>query len=225
MTTPTRTGQTLAELALQRPSAARVLARLGLDYCCGGARSLEEACRDKGLDAKTVAAFLDAENEPVSVESTDWTTAPLATLCEHIVEAHHARLRWDLPRLAELAERAERAHAAQLPALKDLRAELAELRSELEHHIEDEERTLFPLIARGAQLEGHSLDELLHDHSQTGERLARLRELGGGYNSETALCNVHRTLLLGLHALELDLHQHVHEENNVLFPRALAELS
>src|SRR5579884_2414873 len=89
---------TLAELVLERSSHARVLERLGLDYCCGGRRSLAEACAERGLDPVTVAAFLESEFEPVAVESTDWAAAPLAELCGHIVEVHHARLRWELPR-------------------------------------------------------------------------------------------------------------------------------
>lgn len=212
----------LAELVLERPVAARVLTRLGLDYCCGGRRSLAEACADEGLDPATVAVFLDRDVEPVAMESTDWVTAPLAELCAHIVEAHHGRLRWDMPRLSELAERAAAAHGDKLPALGELRDEFTELRYELEDHIAEEERDLFPALAAGGVVEREELERLLREHDATGARLRRLRELAGGYASMDALCNTHRALLQGLHGLELDMHQHVHEENNILFPRALA---
>lgn len=214
--------RSLAELVLERPASARVLARLGLDYCCGGRRSLAEACAEQNLDPATVTVFLERDLEPVAVESTDWAAAPLAELCAHIVEAHHGRLRWDLPRLSELAERAASVHGDVLPALHQLRDELAWLRSELEEHIAEEERTLFPALAAGAAVDRSELERLLGEHDTTGARLRRLRELAGGYETEAALCNTHRALLEGLHGLELDLHQHVHEENNILFPRALA---
>lgn len=213
--------RSLAELVLERPSAARVLARLGLDYCCGGRRTLAEACRERGLDPATVAVFLDHEPEPVIVESRDWLSAPLAELCAHIVEEHHGRLRWDLPRLSELAERAAAVHGEALPALHELRAEFEQLRVELEEHIGEEERELFPLLAGGGALDRTQLERLLQQHDTAGLRLRRLRELAGGYATEAALCTTHRGLLQGLHGLELDLHQHVHEENNILFPRAL----
>jgi regulator of cell morphogenesis and NO signaling len=198
------------------------LTRLGLDYCCGGRRSLEEACRERGLDAATVVVFLEREGDPVAVEATDWAAVPLADLCKHIVEEHHARLRWELPRLCELAERAAVEHGRERPELHDLREELERLRAELEEHIGDEERTLFPLLASGDALDRTRLERLLHEHDETGARLRRLRELAGGYDTAAALCSTHRALLQGLHGLELELHQHVHEENNVLIPRALA---
>jgi regulator of cell morphogenesis and NO signaling len=203
--------RSLAELVLERPSAARVLERLGLDYCCGGRRSLRAACAARGLDADTVA-----------LESRDWSSAPPAELCAHIVEEHHARLRWELPRLAELAERVASAHGEARPRLHDLRDELERLRAELEEHMAEEERELFPTLAAGGTLAPARLEALVHEHDGTGARLRRLRELGGGYAAGEALCATHRALLQGLHGLELDLHQHVHEENNILFPRALA---
>ncbi len=215
--------RSLAELVLDRPGAAQLLERLGLDYCCGGKQSLAEACEEQGLDPTTVARFLERGAEPVSVEQVDWRREPLADLCAHIVEQHHARLRWELPRLTELAERAAAVHGDHLPALHELRDELARLRTELEEHIDDEERRLFPALLRGDAFDAEEIAALEHEHDDTGARLRRLRELGGDYATEQALCNTHRALLEGLHGLELDVHQHVHEENNVLFPRALRE--
>ncbi len=214
--------QSLGELVAERPSAMRVLERLGLDYCCGGRRSLAQACAERGLDPATVAVFLERESDLVAVESRDWTSEPLADLCAHIVDEHHARLRWELPRLGELAERAVSVHGEVQPQLHDLREEFAQLRGELEEHIDEEERELFPRLAAGGTLEPACVEELRREHDAAGKRLRRLRELAGDYATEAALCSTHRALLQGLHGLELDLHQHVHEENNILFPRALA---
>jgi regulator of cell morphogenesis and NO signaling len=214
--------RSLAELVLERPSAARVLTRLGLDDCCGGRRSLAEACRERQLDPATVVVFLEREDDPVALEATDWAAVPLDRLCAHIVEEHHARLRWELPRLGELAAAAAAAHGSERPELAVLCDELAALREELEEHVDEEERELFPLLTAGA-VDRSRVERLLHEHDATGARLRRLRGLGGDYDAATALCATHRALLDGLHGLELDLHQHVHEENNILFPRALAE--
>ena len=213
---------TLAELVLARPSSARVLERLGLDYCCGGRRSLGDACHGRGLDPTTVGVFLERDADLVAVESTDWTSAPQAELCSHIIEEHHQRLRSELPRLSELAERVASVHGDAKPKLHELEREFECLRAELEEHIEAEERELFPLLVDGEAPERARLDGLLREHETTGARLRRLRELADGYDTEAALCTAHRALLQGLHGLELDLHQHVHEENNVLFRRALA---
>jgi regulator of cell morphogenesis and NO signaling len=214
--------QSLATLALERPSAAQVLERLGLEYCCGGRRTLAEACAERGLDPATVAVFLEHETDPVAVEWKDWTDAPIADLCAHIVNEHHARLRWELPRLNGLAERAAAAHGDDRPELHQLLAELEALRDELEEHIAEEERDLFPHLTAGGSLGPTQLEQLRYEHDSAGERLQRMRELGADYATEAALCSTHRALLQGLHGLELDMHQHVHEENNILFPRALA---
>jgi regulator of cell morphogenesis and NO signaling len=213
--------RSLADIVLERPAAAQVLQRLGLDYCCGGRQSLREACAERGLDPGTVAVFLEHDVDPAAaLEARDWRTAPLAELCAHIVDEHHRRLRWELPRLSELAERAAAVHGDVRPQLHDLSRELAALRAELEEHIDEEERELFPALAAGGALDAAQLEQLLHEHDDAGARLRRLRELGGDYATEQALCATHRSLLQGLHGLELDLHQHVHEENNILFPRA-----
>ena len=212
--------RSLAELVLERPAHVRVLERLGLDYCCGGKRSLAEACTERGLDTATVIVFLESELEPSASESADWTTAPLADLCAHIAQVHHERLRWELPRLADLAERAVVAHGAERPELHEVRDVLLSLRSELEEHIVDEEQRLFPAILAGEVPGAEELARLEREHDEAGAALHRLRELTAGYDTEHGLCNTHRALLDGLHGLELDLHQHVHEENNVLFPRA-----
>ncbi len=213
---------TLGQLVRERPARARVLERLGLDYCCGGRSTLAEACEERGLDPNTVAVFLASDTELVAPESVDWGEATVAELCAHIVDVHHQRLRWELPRLSDLTARALDAHGAELPELAEMRAVFESLRLELEEHIVDEEEHLFPRLVAGDTPSPGELAELEHEHDAAGAALHRLRELTHGYDHSRALCNVHRTLLDGLHGLEIDLHQHVHEENNVLFVRARA---
>jgi regulator of cell morphogenesis and NO signaling len=221
-------------LVAERPARAWVFERLRFDYCCGGAQTLTEACERHGLDPDTVAAMLEAldgapDDRLAAAEEADWRQASIADLCEHIVSVHHDRLRRELPRIAELLATVVRVHGPGHPELHDLQRLFVAMREELERHADLEERVLFPVCRRleGEDSPGAALDEdalvLLEDeHASTGDALARMRELAHDYDRDRALCGTHRALLDALHALELDLHQHIHEENNVLLPRVRA---
>lgn len=223
---------TVADLVIERPARARVFERLGLDYCCGGKRSLAEACESKGLDLAGVVTALGAE-APSGEEGDepDWAAAPLPELCEHIVLEHHAFLRRELPRLWELLDKVERAHGQEHPQVLEVRAVFAGLWRELEDHMAKEEQVLFPAcvaLAKGAQAPpfvSAAIAVMEDDHAQAGAALERLSDLTGGYDLGRALCNTHRATLDGLRELERDLRQHIHEENNILFPRTLEALS
>jgi regulator of cell morphogenesis and NO signaling len=217
----------VGELVARDPRAGTLFEQLGIDYCCGGRRTLAEACVRRGLDADTVAVLLaglrgtrDAETD----EEHDVAQSTIAELCEHIVTAHHDRLRSELPRISELIATVARVHGADHPELADLQRVFEAMRSGLELHLELEERELFPRCRRldAGRAPDEEVDEsllaLLEDeHDATGDALLALRELAGGYRRDRALCGTHRRLLDGLHALERDIHQHVHEENNLLF--------
>jgi regulator of cell morphogenesis and NO signaling len=213
--------RTVAELVLERPARARALEELGLDYCCGGKTPLSEACDTRGLAVDDALAALEAVTD-APTDERDWTAAPLAELCDHIVTEHHDRLRQELPRLDGLLEKVVRAHGEERPSVIELRDTFKILRGELEEHLAAEEDDLFPLVRVGGPYDAEQVRELEHDHEWAGSALARMRALTDGYDLDQAMCNTHRATLDGLHELERDLHQHIHEENNVLFPRALA---
>jgi regulator of cell morphogenesis and NO signaling len=224
---------TLGEIVLQQPSAAALFERLGLDYCCGGGRTLEEACGRHGLDARTVSVLVQAlADEPRSadLEAHDVARATIPELCEHIVSRHHDPLRRDLPRISGLLATVVRVHGKAHPDLHDLERLFTAIRDELEDHMRVEELKLFPACLaldsdRDAPFDADLLRLLEDDHAATGDALCALRELAGGYRNDAALCSTHRALLRGLRAFEIDMHQHVHEENNVLFPRARARVA
>ena len=218
---PIDPSRTVAELVLEQPSRARVFEELGIDYCCGGKTPLAEACAARGLAVDDAATALDAAVE-LPTSERDWTAAPLAELCDHIVSEHHDRLRAELPRLDDLLEKVVRAHGDERPSVIELRDTFTALRSDLEEHLVAEEEQLFPLVRAGGPYDAEQVRELEHDHEWAGSALGRMRNLTDGYDLEQSLCNTHRATLDGLRELELDLHQHIHEENNVLFPRALA---
>jgi len=217
--------RTVAELVLEQPSRARVFEELGVDYCCGGKSSLGEACAARGVDVEAALAALESvADEPVLAGATerDWTQASLTELCDHIVSAHHDHLREELPRLDGLPDKVVRAHGDERPELAEIRETFGALRAELEEHMATEEAELFPLVARGGPYDADQVAELEHEHEFAGSALARMRELSGGYDLGRALCSTHHATIDALRELELELHQHIHEENNVLFPRALA---
>ena len=226
------TSATLGDLVLRRPATAGLFERLGFDYCCGGRRTLAEACAQRGLDAGTVATLLDAlAGEPVDARAHDVARASLAELCDHIVAAHHEPLRAELPRISERLATVVRVHGAGHAELGDVQRVFETLRGELEVHMRREEHILFPacraLEGRGdASLFGAGdVDPLEDDHESTGEALSALRELCDDYQPAQALCGTHGALLRALRELELELHQHIHEENNVLFPRVRERLA
>jgi regulator of cell morphogenesis and NO signaling len=231
---PTDRDTSLAELVVAQPRAAAVFERLRLDYCCGGASTLADACARRGLDPETVVALLDAlQDEPPELErlaAHDVGRASIAELCDHIVLAHHGPLHPALDRIDHLLATVVRVHGKDHPSLNDVDRLFSALRSDLQEHVNLEEDRLFPacrtLEASGDTVFDDGLLALLEDdHTATGDTICAIRELTGGFDEHRALCSTHRQLLAQLRAFELDLHQHVHEENNILFPRVRARLA
>jgi regulator of cell morphogenesis and NO signaling len=219
ITTESRVG----EIAAEHPLATRVFARHGIDFCCGGGVPLAQACAKRGLDAPQLVAEIEATLDGASDTGERWLEAPLQQLVRHILVDYHEPLREELPRLEAMARKVARVHGerepVRLPAL--LQSYLA-LEAELVEHIAREEVVLFPpLLERGAAA---ALDVagFRDDHEEVGRRLAELRELTDDFQAPEGACNTWRALWAGLEALEASLHEHVHLENNVLFPRLAA---
>jgi regulator of cell morphogenesis and NO signaling len=221
----------VGRLVTERLGRSRIFDRLGIDYCCGGRKTLDRACREKGLDVDEVLREIDAcDGEPNPDDRVDWASEPMGALIDHIVGTHHASLRRELPRLDAHAEKVARVHGDRHPELIELREVFAGLREELELHMQKEEKVLFPMIKRLEAAEdlpsfhcGSITNPILvmeHEHETVGSALERLRALTGGYTPPDDACTTYRALLDGLADLEADLHRHVHKENNILFPRA-----
>ena len=218
----------IGELVAERPARARLFERLHIDYCCGGQQTLAEACTKTGAQLDTVQAALQALGESDAQaddgELTDWRAVETAQLCEHIVHVHHDCLRRTLPRIDGLVDTVVRVHGAQDSTLADVQHTFDRIRSALEPHLTSEETELFPAIIAAEQGGPPVAEDILagheYEHSQVGAALVDLRGLCHDYDRGRAYCNTHRALLDALEDLERDLHQHVHEENNVLFLRA-----
>ncbi|MFY0526854.1 iron-sulfur cluster repair di-iron protein [Archangium gephyra] len=217
--TPTTT---VGELAASRPSSTRVFSRRGIDFCCGGGKTLEEACRRRGLDPQEVLREIQQELERGAGEPVAWTERSQAELIQHIVAHYHEPLREELRRLHGMALKVLRVHGEKDPErLSQLADTFVLLKDELEPHMEKEERILFPWILSGRPVpQGGPIERMMFEHEQAGQLLVRLRELTGNYEVPPGACNTWRALWNGLEALERELHEHIHLENNILFPRA-----
>lgn len=235
----TCTSQTVGALVVEKPHLARVFERLGIDYCCGGRQTLDEACSRAGVDADQLARLLDEAEASAAGQDRDeedWAAAPLARLTRHIVERHHVYLRAELPRLAQLISKVVAAHGDKHPELAEVARTFDALHAELASHMMKEERVLFPIVETMEQAAESgqplpafhcgSVDNPIavmeDEHQHAGDALARMRALTSGYTAPEDACPTYHALLGGLSQLESDLHLHIHKENNILFPRAAA---
>jgi regulator of cell morphogenesis and NO signaling len=231
ITPETTVGQLVAECS-QR---ARLFDRLGIDYCCGGRVPLVQACAEKGLNVEEVLQALVADKVEAHHgvhAGFDGTRVTMGELIDHIVTRHHAYLRWKFPHLETLVAQVVAAHGARHRELQEVQSILAWLKEELWLHMVKEEKVLFPIIV---QLEvarkapsfhcggiTNPISVMEDEHADAGSALARLSALTDDYTPPPDACARYRELLDGLAELQADLHLHIHEENNILFPRACA---
>ena len=236
--TTVTTEKTIRELALENPSATRVFEKLGIDYCCGGNRPLAEACRSVNLNASEVLASLEKAEQSARVvpEEHDWQTELLADLIAHIQSTHHKFTREELARLGPLFDKVCSVHGKNHPELMEIRGIFEGLARELTAHLMKEEMVLFPYVVRmeEAAIEKgpivpapfgtvqNPVSMMEHEHDSAGNALRGMRAASKGYSAPADACVSYQTLYEALAAFESDLHQHIHLENNILFPRAVA---
>jgi regulator of cell morphogenesis and NO signaling len=229
---------TVADIVIANPAAARVFERYDIDYCCHGQRPLDEACADAGADLAAVerelaaAVTVEADRRRATTAGTDELPDDVGALIGRIVATHHTFLRRELPRLDDLMGTVVAAHGTRHPEVHEVARLLVELTDDLLPHLMKEEKVLFPLaIELLGAVEPPSFPcgsvtnpiRVMHlEHDRVGELLAELRRRTGAYSTPADACPTWRALYAGLAALELDIHTHVHLENNVLFPRVVA---
>jgi regulator of cell morphogenesis and NO signaling len=218
---------TVADIASAIPSSVRVFQQHGIDFCCGGKTPLAVACDARGLSFAALSQAIEQSATTPAPDVRDWRNESLDALIWHIVRTYHDPLRKELPRLAALSSKAAEVHGAKGAFLRRVAAIVAELSDELTSHMQKEEMILFPAIR--ALEEGRSTLPLAapiavmeHEHDGAGLFLDELRRITGGYELPPWACATIEALYHGLSELESAMHVHVHLENNVLFPRALA---
>ena len=215
----------IGRLAAEYPLATKVFARHGIDFCCGGGRPLREVCREQDLNADEILEEIGRETAQKTASAERWDHAPLGDLIIHILAVYHRPLDEELPRLESLSREVLEVHRDKQPEmLSELVSVYAGLKADLEDHMGKEEEILFPMIRQGqGMMADGPIAMMEEEHELAGAALKRLRELTNGYQVPEEACNSWRALWQGLAWLEESLHQHIHLENNILFPRALEE--
>jgi regulator of cell morphogenesis and NO signaling len=228
---------TIRDIAVSNPSTVRVFEKLGIDYCCGGNKSLKDVCDSKSIDLQSLMQRLSAVSEASDdPDLVGWHKEPLAMLIQHIVRKHHNFVRDEMPRLMTLAAKVVARHGGQDPALVEVRDCIAKIDQEMTSHMLKEEQVLFPYIARmehqliaGEELPPaffgsvrNPIASMLAEHDSAGELLKRIRSLTRDYTLPEGACPTFKALFSTMQEFETDMHRHVHLENNILFPRSLA---
>jgi regulator of cell morphogenesis and NO signaling len=219
------------ELALGLPGAVRVFQKHHIDFCCGGKIPLAEACAATGANLEAVLRELNAEGERSAAPDVRWESRPISELVQHILDQHHVFTRTSLTTLQPLVEKVRRVHGERHPELVEMAKLFTALRDDLDPHLVKEERILFPAILEESERGPHSgcfgaisnpIGMMLIEHDGVGEILRALRRTTGDFVPPDDACTTYRATYAELEALETDLHLHIHLENNVLFPRVLA---
>jgi len=233
-----RESATVRELLQKYPNARRVFERFGVDYCCGGSRDLKAAAAEAKVPVETLMMALASELEaplPGQQPERDWNSLTATELVEHVLERHHAFMKEQLPRIDGLLDKVLKVHVAHRQMLTAIQKTFRDLKDEIEEHLFKEENILFPLIVQwDSQAAGkcpapvshcgtmqNPIRQMEHEHDSAGSALGRLRELTGSCTLPPDACPTFRALYEGLQAIEADLHQHIHLENNYLFPKAV----
>jgi len=227
--------KTVREYAAETPNAARVFEKLKIDYCCGGARSLGDACAAAGVGVEEVSRLLEQSNAFEGDTPEGLQSGTLAELADYIVDKHHAFTRGEMNRVTALAEKVASKHGANHPELTQVRALFARLCDDLRPHMFKEEMILFPYVkqmeraaADGRPMPyapfgtvGNPVRVMMSEHDAAGDILRELRATTADYAAPGDACISYQTLYRALEELEKDLHRHIHLENNVLFPKAI----
>ncbi len=228
---------TVGELASKLPNAAQVFAKYGIDYCCGGGTSLADACNLAGVKVdELVRAIEQAAPQGADSDRTkDYSNMSARGLVDHILGTHHVFTRSELPRLAQLIEKVVSVHGSRHPELSSVQEIFQRLHADLDPHMDKEENILFPYVVeldaaaeRGSRCGPpffvtvqNPIRMMQHEHDAVGEMLKQLRSVTSNYTTPTDGCASYQALYSALENLEMDIHQHIHLENNILFPRAV----
>lgn len=229
----------MADIVTKYPETRVVFEKMSIDYCCGGKKSLMEACQKAKVPLPELVEKLQKtieESKSIADQTEDWTQVSLSELTDHIVNRHHTYLREQFPRLKALATKVYNAHKKNHgPMLSELNKTFEILRTDIETHLLKEEQILFPMIKEiEAFTTGKKPRPSVHcgtvenpirqiesEHDSAGNFLAQMRKITQNYTLPDDACESFKAFYDGLQELEKDLHEHIHLENNILFPKAI----
>src|SRR5436190_5991234 len=226
--------KTVRETVVTIPNATRVFEKTKIDYCCGGDQLLSAACAKAGVDLPTLEKMLEMSAEPAANATIDFQEMTARELVQYILDKHHVYTRDEMERLEALVEKVVSAHGANHSELLSIRDLLLQLFAELNGHMFKEEQILFPFIIKLEHLlsqqrpapfapfgtVNNPIRMMLFEHDNAGDILRELRKLSSDYKTAADACLSYTTLYEALEVFDHDLHQHIHLENNLLFPKA-----
>ena len=223
------------EIALASPEARQVLENAGVDFCCGGGQSLHDACAHANVSAEQILSQLRENSKKVWPEEKAWQSAPLEDLTRHIREKHHRYVRAAINRIRISLEKVKSVHGANHPEIADVQNLFSAVAQDMIMHMQKEEQILFPYIdalERSVnektpleppffQTVQNPIQAMMTEHDSAGDLVKQIRKASGEYAPPADACESYKALYQDLRDFEADLHQHVHLENNILFPRAV----
>jgi regulator of cell morphogenesis and NO signaling len=223
----------VGELVANDYRTATVFKSYDIDYCCNGQRSIEQACHHTGI---SIDALIDSlKNIPADVLSgvADFNSWPVDLLADYIEKKHHRYVRAKLKEIAPLLNKVAKVHGDKHPELWEVEGLFSESSFDLVDHLKKEEQLLFPFVRRMVEAGNtkihasfgrveNPVSVMMHEHDQEGERFRRIAEITDEYTPPPDACNTYKATLVMLKEFEEDLHQHIHLENNILFPKAIA---
>jgi regulator of cell morphogenesis and NO signaling len=227
--------ETIGEMVAKDYRKAQVFKKLGIDFCCGGKKTLSEVSAKKGISVEQIKEELAAVNAQEAASSLNFDKWDLAFLSDYIINTHHQYVRESIPFLSELSQKVARVHGDSHPEVIQVAEVFSRVAQDLSLHMMKEEKILFPFIKElvKTQKEGGKLGDIPFgevknpiqimelEHEQAGEDLDEIRQLTSGYAIPEGACTSYRILYKKLEEFESDLFQHVHLENNILFPKSI----
>ena len=219
----------IGDIVTQDFRAAEVFKKAGIDFCCGGSQSLEDACRDKKLDVAEIESELSKLENSELVSSHRFNEWKLDFLCDYIVNTHHQTVMKLLPELTFYTQKIAEVHGDNHPELSEIANLFAQVDTELRQHLRNEEEVLFPAIrevlkTNSAESKATIISEITRmtgEHEFAGGAMDKINELSHRYAVPEDGCNTYRVAYKLLEQFEDDLHIHVHLENNILYPKAM----
>lgn len=228
--------ETIGEIVTKDYRKAQVFKRYGIDFCCGGKKTIAEVCEKKGIETAELEKELEGISEEPYSSENDYLKWDLKFLVDYIINTHHQYVKDNTAFIKELADKVARVHGDQHPEAIRVADIFGQVANDLLLHLRKEEKILFPFIkelvnaeANGAAMEESAFGDVTNpiqmmeaEHEQAGEALQTIREITQNFTLPADACNSYMILYKKLDEYENDLHRHVHLENNVLFPKAIA---
>lgn len=226
---------TIGEFVAHDFRTASVFSKYGIDFCCRGHRTVAEVCEKKTINQEDLLEELTAVMLTVNTTAIDFSLWPLDLLVDYIEKKHHRYVEGKIPVILQYLDKLCTTHGGEHPELLQIQALFKGCADELTQHLKKEELILFPFINKlekavrlGGRLEVPTFDSvedpiamMKHEHDNEGERFRKIAILTHNYTPPADACNTYRVTYSMLQDFEQDLHEHIHLENNILFPTAV----